>query len=71
MFYVAQTEDSLEQERKIRSELEKTKRKLEADLRAATDNVGDLQKDKALLEESMRKYKKINYRLIFYLTNCR
>ena len=53
---IEDTEDQLEQERKVRSELEKAKRKLEADLRAATDNVSDLARDKAQLEENIRKY---------------
>ena len=46
----------MEQERKVRSELEKAKRKLEADLRAATDSVSDLSRDKTALEEAIRKY---------------
>ena len=52
---IIKTEDALEQERKVRSELEKAKRKLEADMRAATDNIADLQRDKTQLEESIRK----------------
>ena len=52
----SQTEDALEQERKVRSELEKAKRKLEADLRAATDNVSDLEREKAQLKEAAYQY---------------
>ena len=52
---VFQVEDSLEQERKQRSDLEKAKRKLENDLRNANDTIMDLEKDKSILEEHLRK----------------
>ena len=48
-------EDNLERERKARADLDKSKRKLETDLRAANDNINGLEKDKASLENDVRK----------------
>ena len=52
---VLQAEGSLEQERKIRNELEKSKRKFESDLRAAVDNIADLEKDLNQSSETIRR----------------
>lgn len=50
-----QIESSLEQEKKMRTELERTKRKLEGDLKLSVDSVKDLEKQKEDLEERLRK----------------
>lgn len=50
-----QIESSLEQEKKMRTDLERTKRKLEADLKLSVDSVKDLEKQKEDLEERLRK----------------
>uniref|UniRef100_H2YYW7 Myosin motor domain-containing protein n=1 Tax=Ciona savignyi TaxID=51511 RepID=H2YYW7_CIOSA len=48
-------EASLEQEKKLRMELERTKRKLEGDLRLTQETVMDLENDKQRLEEKLKK----------------
>jgi len=53
--FAQQVEDALELERKHKADLEKSKRKLEADLRAAHDTITELEKDKAGLEDNLRK----------------
>lgn len=50
-----QIESSLEQEKKMRTDLERTKRKLEGDLKLSVDSVKDLEKQKEDLEERLRK----------------
>ena len=49
-------EASLELEKKARTELERTKRKLEADLKLSVDSVKDLETQKEDVEERLRKY---------------
>lgn len=48
-------EGSLEQERKIRMDLERAKRKLEGDLKLTQENIMDLENDKQQLEEKLKK----------------
>lgn len=53
-----QVETSLELEKKVRTDLERTKRKLEGDLKLSMDSVRDLENQKGELEERLRKYEK-------------
>lgn len=48
-------EDNLERERKVRSDVEKTKRKVEQDLKMTQETVDDLERVKRDLEEHSRK----------------
>lgn len=48
-------EGSLEQEKKIRMDLERAKRKLEGDLKISQESVMDLENDKQQSEEKMKK----------------
>uniref|UniRef100_A0A674GPW3 Myosin-7 n=1 Tax=Taeniopygia guttata TaxID=59729 RepID=A0A674GPW3_TAEGU len=48
-------EGSLEQEKKIRMDLERAKRKLEGDLKLTQENIMDLENDKQQLEEKLKK----------------
>merc|ERR1712088_1254381 len=48
-------EGNLEQEKKLRMDLERAKRKLEGDLRLSQETVMDLENDKQRLEEKMKK----------------
>ena len=57
-----QLEGSLEQEKKLRMDLERAKRKLEGDLKLTQENVMDLENDKQQLEERMKKY-------VFWITH--
>lgn len=50
-----QVEVSLEQEKRVRVDLERTKRKLEGDLKLSMDSVRDLENQKDQLEENMKK----------------
>lgn len=50
-----QLESSLEQEKKIRMDLERAKRKLEGDLKLAQENIMDLENDKQQLDERLKK----------------
>lgn len=50
-----QAEASLEQEKRARSELDRTKRKLEGDLKLSVDSVKDLEKQKDELEDRLKK----------------
>ena len=59
---VFQLEGSLEQEKKLRMDLERAKRKLEGDLKLTQENVMDLENDKQQLEERMKKY-------VFWITH--
>lgn len=52
-----QLEGSLEQEKKVRMDLERAKRKLEGDLKMTQETVMDLENDKQQLEERLKKYK--------------
>ena len=48
-------EGSLEQEKRLRADLERSKRKLEGDLKLSVESVLDLQNDKQQLEEKLKK----------------
>merc|ERR1712088_705225 len=48
-------EANFEQEKKLRMDLERTKRKLEGDIRLSQETVMDLENDKQRLEEKMKK----------------
>lgn len=50
-----QLEGSLEQEKKLRMDLERVKRKLEGDLKLSLESVMDLENDKQQLEEKLKK----------------
>ncbi len=50
-----QLEGSLEQEKKLRMDLERAKRKLEGDLKLTQESVMDLENDKQQLEERIKK----------------
>lgn len=50
-----QLEGSLEQEKKLRMDLERAKRKLEGDLKLSLESVMDLENDKQQLEEKLKK----------------
>lgn len=45
----------MEQEKKLRMDLERAKRKLEGDLKLTQENVMDLENDKQQLEEKLKK----------------
>lgn len=51
-----QLESSLEQEKKLRVDLERNKRKLEGDLKLAQESILDLENDKQQLDERLKKY---------------
>lgn len=53
--FILQLESSLEQEKKIRMDLERAKRKLEGDLKLSQESVMDLENDKQQLEEKLKK----------------
>ena len=53
---VKQIESSLEQEKKIRMDLERSKRKLEGDLKLSHETIMDLENDKQQSEEKIKKY---------------
>lgn len=48
-------ESSLEQEKKIRMDLERAKRKLEGDLKLTQESIMDLENDKQQSEEKIKK----------------
>ena len=54
-FNLLQLEASLEHEKKIRMDLERTKRKQEGDLRLSQDTIMDLENDRQRLEEKLKK----------------
>ena len=53
---LCQLEGSLEQEKKVRMDLERAKRKLEGDLKLTQESIMDLENDKLQLEEKLKKY---------------
>lgn len=53
--FILQLESSLEQEKKIRMDLERAKRKLEGDLKLTQESIMDLENDKQQLEEKLKK----------------
>ncbi len=48
-------EGSLEQEKKLRMDLERAKRKLEGDLKLTQESLMDLENDKQQMEEKLKK----------------
>lgn len=54
--FLVQLEGSLEQEKKVRLDVERAKRKLEGDLKLAQESIMDLENDKQQLEERLKKY---------------
>ena len=50
-----QLEGSLEQEKKLRMDLERAKRKLEGDLKLAHETIMDLENDKQQSDERIKK----------------
>ena len=54
-FMVVQLEGSLEQEKKLRMDLERSKRKLEGDLKLAQESIMDLENDKQQSDEKIKK----------------
>ena len=50
-----QLEGSLEQEKKMRMDLERAKRKLEGDLKLAQESIMDLENDKQQSDEKIKK----------------
>lgn len=55
MSSLAQLEGSLEQEKKLRMDLERSKRKLEGDLKLAHETIMDLENDKQQSDEKIKK----------------
>lgn len=53
--FVVKIEGSLQQEKKIRMDLERAKRKLEGDLKLAQESLMDLENDKQQSEEKIKK----------------
>lgn len=53
--FTNQLEGSLEQEKKLRMDLERAKRKLEGDVKLSLESVMDLENDKQQLEERLKK----------------
>lgn len=51
-----QLEDNWEQEKKIRAEVEKARRKAEGDLKMTIDNLNEMERAKLDLEEVVKKY---------------
>jgi predicted nuclease with TOPRIM domain len=51
----SQLEGSLEQEKKLRADLERVKRKLEGDLKMSQESIMDLENDTQQLEEKLKK----------------
>lgn len=56
---VWQLEGSLEQEKKLRMDLERAKRKLEGDLKLAQESIMDLENDRQQSDEKIKKYTSI------------
>lgn len=50
-----QLEGCLEQEKKLRADLERVKRKLEGDLEMAQESIMDLENDRQQVEEKLKK----------------
>uniref|UniRef100_A0A8C3NM05 Myosin heavy chain 7B n=1 Tax=Geospiza parvula TaxID=87175 RepID=A0A8C3NM05_GEOPR len=60
-----QLESSLEQEKKVRMDLERAKRKLEGDLKLSQESVMDLENDKQQLDEKLKNFTQILEQLPF------
>jgi chromosome segregation ATPase len=65
---VHQLEGSLEQEKKVRMDLERAKRKLEGDLKLTQESIMDLENDKQQLDERLKKYR-VPLPITFLLTS--
>lgn len=52
---LSQLEGCLEQEKKLRADLERVKRKLEGDLKMAQEAIMDLENDRQQVEEKLKK----------------
>lgn len=53
---IMQIEDNWEQEKKIRAEVEKARRKAEGDLKMTIENLNEMERSKIDLEEVVKKY---------------
>ena len=53
--FLSQLEDNLEREKKVRGDVEKSKRKVEQDLKMTQETVDDLERVKRDLEDNGRK----------------
>lgn len=51
-----QLEGSLEQEKKVRADLERCRRKLEGDLKLSQETIMDLENERQQMEERLKKY---------------
>ena len=56
VFVILQLEDNWEQEKKIRAEVEKARRKAEGDLKMTIENLNEMERSKIDLEEVVKKY---------------
>lgn len=65
-----QVESSLDLEKKARAELERTKRKLEGDLKLSVDSLKNLENQKEELEDRLKKYLKTHLKLAVWSTSC-
>lgn len=72
--FLVQLEGSLEQEKKVRLDVERAKRKLEGDLKLAQESIMDLENDKQQLEERLKKYALLHHvsgsRYLLQLHGC-
>ena len=55
MNILVQLEGSLEHEKKIRADLERSKRKLEGDLKMSQETIMDLENERVQMEERFKK----------------
>lgn len=69
--FCVQLESSLQQEKKVRVDMERTKRKLEGDLKLSMESVRDLASEKEQLEEKLKKYDSICKHLHLPMENVR
>jgi hypothetical protein len=53
---IFQLEGSLEQEKKVRADLERTRRKLEGDLRLSQENIMTIESDRQRQQETLKQY---------------
>lgn len=69
LFFSPQLEDNWEQEKKIRAEVEKARRKAESDLKMTIDNLNEMERSKIDLEEVVKKYvHAVIHLFIFFIT---
>lgn len=55
LFDMLQLEGSLEQEKKVRADLERSRRKLEGDLKLSQETIMDLENERQQMEERLKK----------------